>query len=269
MMKIAVCVKSVPDPEYYEKITLDPATKRLVRDGIPAVIGEADRHALEAALALRDENDGEITVVSMGPPAARRQLLEALAMGADRAFLISDRKVGGADTLATSYTLSCLLAKTGTYDVILAGNESADGSTAHVPSQLGVWMGIAHAAGVVSVSSDDKGLIVTKEAEGGLAKYRLRTPCVVAVTPKANEVRFMDVRNILAAKEKELQVWSAADVGNMDESFMGLAGSPSQNGEVFAIESSKNCRMLTGTESEIADQIVSIISGNSKGGEEA
>ena len=218
-MKIAVCVKSVPDPEFYEKITLDPATKRLVRDGIPAVINEADKHALEAALRLKETAGGEITVVSMGPPAAKKQLMEALAMGADRAFLISDRKVGGADTLATSYTLGQLLKKTGTYDVILAGNESADGSTAHVPSQLGIWLGAAHAANVTEVSCDQKGILITKQLEEGLARYRLKTPCVVAVTSKANDVRFSDVRMILKAKEKELVVYSADDLGNLDNNI--------------------------------------------------
>ena len=260
-MKIAVCIKSVPDPEFYEKITLDPVTKRLVRDGIPAVINEADRHALEAALQMKEAAGGEIAVVSMGLPTAKKQLLEALAMGADRAFLISDRKVGCADTLATSYTLCQLLKKTGDYDVVFAGNESADGSTAHVPSQLGVWMGAAHAANVVEVSCDEKGILVTRQMEDGLAKYRLQTPCVVAVTAKANDVRFGDVRMILQAKNKELKVFSADDLGNLDERYLGLAGSPSQNGEVSTIESSKVCKMLEGTETEIADQIIGIMSG--------
>ena len=258
-MKIAVCVKSVPDPEYYERITLDPETKRLVRDGIPAVINEADRHAIEAALRLKESVGGEITVVSMGPPAAKRQLREALAMGADRAFLISDRKVGGADTLATSYTLSKLLQKTGSYDVILAGNESVDGSTAHVPSQLGVWLGMGHAANVVELEADGETLLVTKQLEGGRAKYRLQTPCVVAVTAKANVVRFGNVRAILTAKDKELTVYGADDLGELDERYLGLKGSPSQNGEVETVSSDKTCKMLEGTESEVTAQILEII----------
>lgn len=268
-MKIAVCVKSVPDPEYYEQITLDPETKRLVRDGIPAVINEADRHAIEAALRLKEQAGGEITVVSMGPPAAEKQLREALAMGADRAFLISDRKVGGADTLATSYTLSKLLQKTGSYDVVLAGNESVDGSTAHVPSQLGVWMGVGHAANVVELSLDGDSVLVTKQLEGGCGKYQLKTPCVVAVTAKANEVRFGDVRTILAAKAKPLTVYGADDLDDLDERYLGLKGSPSQNGEVETVSSSKECRMLEGTETEVAAQIAEIIGSVTVAQEEA
>ena len=268
-MKIAVCIKSVPDPDYYEKITLDPETKRLVRDGIPAVINEADRHAIEAALRLKEQTDGEITVVSMGPPAAEKQLREALAMGADRAFLISDRKVGGADTLATSYTLSKLLQKIGSYDVVLAGNESVDGSTAHVPSQLGVWMGVGHAANVVELVCDSDSLLVTKQLDGGCGKYRLKTPCVVAVTAKANEVRFSNVRMILAAKTKPLTVYGANDLDGLDERYLGLQGSPSQNGEVETVSSSKECKMLEGNEAEVAAQIAEIIGSVTGAREEA
>jgi electron transfer flavoprotein beta subunit len=267
-MNIAVCIKSVPDPEFYEKITLDPQTRRLVRDGIPAVINEADTHALEAALRLKEELGGEITVVSMGPPAARDQLMEALAMGADRAFLISDRKVGGADSLATSYTLSMLLKKTGTYDVVLAGNESADGSTAHVPSQLGVWMGASHAANAVDVTWD-QGVVVTRQFENGRGRYRLKTPCVIGVTNAANEVRFANVRTILAAKNKPLVIYSAADLEDLDENYLGLKGSPSQNGEVETMESSKECVMLTGTENEIAQKLSDILRQSAVRKEEA
>lgn len=267
-MNIAVCIKSVPDPEYYEKITIDPVSKRLVRDGIPAVINEADLHAMEAALRLRETCGGEITVVSMGPPAAKKQLIEALAMGADRAYLISDRKVGGADSLATSYTLAKTLQTSGTYDVIFTGSESADGATAHVPSQLGVWLGVTHATNVVDVKWDN-GLVVTKQFENGRAKYRLTTPCVVGITSKANEVRFNNVWDIIAATKKPVTVYAASDLRGLDENRLGLPGSPSQNGEVEAIEANKECVMLTGTESEIAAQIVDIIRHETTGKEEA
>lgn len=267
-MNIAVCIKSVPDPEYYEKITIDPESKRLVRDGIPAVINEADLHAMEEALRMKEACGGEITVVSMGPPAARKQLVEALAMGADRAFLISDRKVGGADSLATSYTLAKTLETTGEYDVVFTGSESVDGATAHVPSQVGVWLGASHATNVVDVKWDN-GVVVTKQFEKGRGKYRLSTPCVVGVTAKANEVRFNNVWNILAATKKPLAVLSAADLKDLDESRLGLPGSPSQNGEVEAIEANKECVMITGTESEIAEKIADIIRHEYAGKEEA
>ncbi|MBQ9058884.1 MAG: electron transfer flavoprotein subunit beta/FixA family protein [Atopobiaceae bacterium] len=267
-MNIAVCIKSVPDPAYYEQITIDPESKRLVRDGIPAVINDADKHAHEAALQLKEACGGEISVVSMGPPAARAQLMEALAAEADRAFLVSDRKLGGADSLATSYTLAKLIETTGNYGLVLCANESADGATAHVPSQLGVWLGATHATGIVDVSWDN-GVVVSKQVEGGRGRYRLNTPCVVGVTAQANEVRFCDVRTILAAKNKPLEILSADDLNDLDETFIGLAGSPSQNGKVEALTGDKECVILTGDDAAIAEQVVSIIRSINTGAEEA
>lgn len=257
-MKIAICIKSVPDPEYYEKITIDPVSKRLVRDGIPAVINEADLHAVEEALRLKETCGGTVTIVSMGPPAAVKQLKEALAMGADEAYLISDRKVGGADTLATSYTLAKTLETLGGFDAVFTGSESADGATAHVPSQLGVWLKAAHATNVVHVSAEN-GIVVTKQFENGRGRYRLSTPCVIGVTAKANEVRFTNVRDIMAVKNKKCAVLSAADLKDLDEKRLGLPGSPSQNGEVEAIEANKECIMLEGSENEIAEKIAEIL----------
>lgn len=257
-MNIAVCIKSVPDPEYYGQITIDPVPKRLVRDGIPAVINEADLHAIEEALRLKETCGGKITIVSMGPPAAVKQLKEALAMGADEAYLVSDRKLGGADTLATSYTLAKTLETAGTFDVIFTGSESADGATAHVPSQLGVWMNAAHATNVIGVCYD-QGIVVTKQFEQGKGKYRLQTPCVIGVSAKANEVCFNSVQNILAVKNKPVTILCAADLKDLDEHYIGLVGSPSQNGEVEAIEANKECVMLTGNENELAEQIAEII----------
>ena len=213
---------------------------------------------MEAALRLKETCGGGITVVSMGPDAARGQLMEALSMGADRAFLISDRKAGGADSLATSYTLSMLLKKTGNYDVILAGSESADGSTAHVPSQLGVWLGASHAANVTDLAWEE-GLVVTRQFENGRARYRMKTPCVLGLVSAANEVRFSNVRTILAAKDKPLVIYRAADLEDLDETCLGLAGSPSQNGEAEAIEGNKQCVMLTGRDTEIAEKLAEIL----------
>ena len=247
-MKIAVCIKSVPDSDYYDRIVIDPVTKVLVRKGIPTIINAADRHAIEQAVQIKEAAGGEITIISMGPPAARMQMLEALAMGGDRAVLVSDRKVGGSDTLATSYILAKAVEKTGPYDLILTGNESADGATAHVPSQLGEWLGYSHAANVTAIETEKDAVIVTRRLDGGLAKYRLKTPAVAAVSQRINEVRFLSATGILNAKKKSFEILSAADLGDIDERYVGLAGSPSQNGELHTIETGKNCIMIKGNE---------------------
>lgn len=259
-MKIAVCIKSVPDPEYYDSIHIDPVKKTLVREGIPTIINIADKHAIEEALRIKERTGGEITVISMGPPNAKMQMMEALAMGADKAYLVSDRKVGGADTLATSYTLFKAIEKTGPYDLVLAGNESADGATAHVPSQLGEWMGVRHVANVSKIEDDGDAFIVLRQFENGYGKYRVKMPCVLAVNQYINQVRLTNAMAIIRAKKKPLTILSADDLEGLDENYIGLKGSPSQNGEMESIESSKECTMIEATdEVEAAEKVYAII----------
>ena len=131
-MKIAVLVKQVPDST---EITVDKNTGTLVRDGVPSIINPDDLAGLEAALALKDKDDSvEITVISMGPPQAKGMLQETIARGADHAVLLTDRRLGGADTCATSRTLAAALDKIG-YDLIIAGRQAIDGDTAQVGPQ--------------------------------------------------------------------------------------------------------------------------------------
>lgn len=258
-MKIAVCIKSVPDPDYYDQIIIDPKKKTLVREGIPTIINVADKHAIEEALRIKERVGGEITTISMGPPMARQQMIESLAMGADRAFLISDRKVGGADTLATSYTLSKAIEKTGPYDLILMGNESADGATAHVPSQLGEWLGYSHSANVVKMQEEEDSFVVTRKLDEGFANYRLNAPAVIAVSQRINKVRLTNAIAIIRAKKKPLEILSADDLGDFDERYIGLKGSPSQNGDLQTVESNKNCIMIEGDEVEAAKKVFDLL----------
>ena len=153
-MKIAVCLKVAPNPDQYNLIKLDPETKTLIREGIDSVISSTDLHAIELALQLKAKFGGTISLISMGPPSNAKQLREGLSYGCDEAFLLSDRKLGGADALATSYTLYKGIEKNGGYDLVLLGNASDDGSTAHVPSQLGQWLGLPHVTDVLAFEMD-------------------------------------------------------------------------------------------------------------------
>jgi electron transfer flavoprotein beta subunit len=260
-LNIAVCIKPVPDPDCYDKITIDPVKKTLVRTGIQSVINPTDKHALELALTLKEQFGGEITVFSMAPPDAKSQLLEALAFGADKAYLLSDRKVGGADTLATSYTLSVLLNSVGTFDLILAGNESADGATSHIPSQLGEWLKIPHMMDVIGLTMTDKKTAqVTKQVENGSLNYKITLPAVIAVKKKINKVRYTNVKGFMAAKKKPITVLSRDDLGEaLDDALIGLAGSPTQAGELITMEFSRNGEIIEGSEEEIAEAILAKI----------
>ena len=137
-MKIVVCMKQVPDTT---EVRLDPKTNTLIREGVPSIINPDDKAGLEIALKLKDELDAEVTVLSMGPPQAESALREALAMGADEAVLLTDRAFGGADTWATSSTISAAL-KCLDYDLIITGRQAIDGDTAQVGPQIAEHLGI-------------------------------------------------------------------------------------------------------------------------------
>lgn len=256
-MKIAVCIKSVPDPDYYDQIRLNPETGTLIRAGIPAVTNAADRHALELALTLKEQEGGSVTVLAMGPQGAKEQLLECLGLGADEAFLLCDRGAAGSDTLATSYLLSRMLKQSGPYDLILAGNESADGATAHVPTQIGEWLQLPHAANVCAAKLADPSHLQVKRAfDDGILTTELPLPCVAAVTQRINTVRYMNMREALKAKNKPITVWSLDDLQDLDRSRAGLAGSPTKNGSMYPVEAGKHCTFLEGSDDEIAGQIL-------------
>lgn len=255
-LNIIVLVKSVPDAEYYDKIKIDPVRKTLVRKDIPTVIGEADKNAIEAALRLKENNGGKVTILSMGSPEARAQLLEALALGADEAILISDRRVAGADTLATSYTLSRVLAEMDNVDLVLAGNESDDGATAHVPSQLGEWLDISHIIDAIDIEYSENGFVVSRKFDHGVGVYHVKKPCVVSIKRGSNHVRYANIMGMVKAKSKPFTVVSLDELKDVDMRYMGLDGSPSRCGELLSVEFNRDAELLDGTADEIADSIL-------------
>jgi len=139
-MQIIVCMKPVPDPKHWHKLTLDPETRTLIREGIPSTINPLDKNALEAALRLKEDQGGEVIVISMAPPEMKPVLREALAMGADHGILLSDRIFGGSDTLGTAYVLAEGIKSLDRYDIILCGNETIDGGTAQVSAQIAEFL---------------------------------------------------------------------------------------------------------------------------------
>ena len=269
---IAVCVKPVPDPKHYDKVTIDPVNKTITRTGIPIVINPVEKHALELGLQLREKYGGSVTVVSMAPPNAEEILLEALAMGADAAYLLTDRAFGGADTLATSYTLCEALKKIEAagegekpFDFVLCGCESADGATAQVSSQLGEWLGLPHLWNVCSFESDsERGNLFTVKTkiENGYMEWRARPPLVMGVAREVNKPRFTSVMGIMKAKSKPLTVWGRGDLDAADDAYIGLKGSPTQPGEIFSPDLKRSGELLAGTPEEIVARILEVLRYN-------
>ena len=222
-MNIVVCVKQVPDTTV---VKIDPKTGTLIRDGVPSIINPEDKHALEAALQLKEAHGGKVTVVSMGLSMAKAALREALCMGADEAILLTDRVLGGADTLATSKSLAGVIKKLD-YDIVFAGRQAIDGDTAQVGPEIAEHLNIPQVTYVQDVKVEGDSLIVNRALEDGHQIVEVKTPCLLTAIETLNEPRYMNVANIFATNDNDIKVMSADDI-DVDKSELGLKGSPTK-----------------------------------------
>ena len=222
MLKIVVCIKQVPDTT---EIKLDPVKGTLIRDGVPSIMNPDDKGALEQALLFKDKFGAEVTCITMGPLQAKEIIREAFAMGVDKGYLVTDRRFGGADTLATSYTLSQAL-RTLEYDIILAGRQAIDGDTAQVGPQIAEQLDLPQVTYVENVEFDGKDLLtVRRNVEEGHEVLEVKLPCMLTFLASAYEPRYMNVRGIMEAFDKEI-VELNADSFPVDPERLGLKGSP-------------------------------------------
>lgn len=257
-MNIAVCVKPVPDPKHYGKITIDPVTKLLKRQGVPTVINPADKNAIEAALQLKEQFGGKVVLLSMAPTSARETLIEGMAMGADEAFLLSDRAFVGSDTLATARVLAAGLRKIGETDLVLTGSESADSGTSHIPSQLGEMMVYSHLNCLTEIKLEASTLKMKSKIENGYAEYEGGLPMVLGVAREINTPRYTSLMGVVIAGKKPFTIWGLDDLG-LDPACAGLAGSPTRPGELHMPGHGRKSKMLAGEPGDIADKILAIL----------
>lgn len=229
-MEIVVCIKQVPDTT---EIKINPVTGTLIRDGVPSIMNPDDKGGLELALRMKDQYGAHVTVITMGPPQADLVLREALAMGADDAILLTDRKFAGADTLATSNALAGAL-RTLKWDLIITGRQAIDGDTAQVGPQIAEHLGIPQISYVANLArKSENEFLVKKETEEGYQMLEVSAPCLLTVLASANKARYMSVPGIVDAYNKEVQLWSAAMI-DVDETKLGLKGSPTKVLKAFA-----------------------------------
>jgi electron transfer flavoprotein beta subunit len=253
-----VLVKQVPDTRH---VTGEVMTKEgtMNRSALPAIFNPEDLNALEMALQVKDQYGGTVTVLTMGPLQAAEVLRQSLYRGADRVILLSDRKFAGADTQATSYSLKCAVQKAGAFDLVFCGRQAIDGDTAQVGPQLAEKLGlpqITYAEAIVNLEGDE--IVVRRAFERGMEVVKCRLPGLLTVVSSANQPRPPSVRrrieyklaaipaeypallakwpefgsepaldDYLSAKNLKIEVWTAADL-DVDESLLGLAGSPTQ-----------------------------------------
>jgi electron transfer flavoprotein beta subunit len=247
-MRIVVCIKQVPDTN---EVKLDPRTGTLIREGVPSIINPEDKNAIEEALKLREAGfDAEIVVITMGPPQADSALRESLAMGVDRAILLSDRAFAGSDTWATANALGMGVKAIGDYSLVLCGRQAIDGDTAQVGPQLAEYLGIPQVTYVRELQVVDGKVRAKRSLEDGYEELEAPLPALLTITNQANTPRYPHAAGIFRAyREQKVEVWRAADVNAVEEK-VGLKGSPTQVKRSFAPEPKGVGEMLTGSDRE-------------------
>ena len=227
-----VCIKQVPDTK---KITGDAmkADGTINRAALPAIFNPEDRNALEAALSVKERYGGKVVAVAMGLPASCAILREALMRGADEAYLVTDRKAAGSDTLATSYILSQAV-KRFLPDMVFCGRQAIDGDTAQTGPQIAEKLGIPAIAYLEKLELDGGTAVAVRDIGTGVETDRVRLPALFTVTERFGELRPTDVRRAMKYKKAEIPALSCDDIG-CDASRCGFAGSPTNVSKIESV----------------------------------
>ena len=224
-MKVIVCVKQVPDTKGGVKFNPDGT---LDRGAMLTIMNPDDKAGLEAALAIKDQNeDVEVTVVTMGLPKAEEVLREAMAMGADKGVLVTDRVLGGADTWATSTTLAGALRNID-YDLIITGRQAIDGDTAQVGPQIAEHLGLPVISYAQDIKVEGNSVVVKRQYDDGYHMVKAQMPCLITALAELNEPRYMTPGGIFDAYDAEITTWGRADLKDVEDSNLGLNGSPTK-----------------------------------------
>lgn len=253
-MKIIVCIKQVPETA---SVRIDSKTHTLIREGVKSIINPFDMNAIETALQLKENQAGHVIAISMGPPQAEESLREAISLGVDEAILLSDKAFAGADTLATSYTLTMAIKKIGDFDMIICGKQAIDGDTAQVGPELAEMLDLPQICWVRKiVEIKDKTIVVERAVEDGYEVVETQLPVLLTVVKEINEPRLPSLRGKLAAKNKKIPIWNAQELG-VSTAQVGLSGSPTQVIRSFTPPARKDKRILQGEVKEIVKELVS------------
>lgn len=236
-MHIVVSIKQVPDTS---EVRIDPKTNTMIRGGVPSIINPDDRHAIEAAVLLKEQHGGgRVSILSMGPPQAIAALKEAISLGADDAVLCSDRGFAAADTLATSYVVWAAITKLNEeepVDLVIAGKQAIDGDTGQVPPGVAMrlgWPQLTYVQKIQEVDFAQRRIRVERLADGGVEVLEARLPAVLTVGREINEPRYASLPNMLRAARFEPRMWDKKYL-ELDDQQIGLRGSPTIVAKVWA-----------------------------------
>ena len=252
-MKIVVCIKQVPDTKGGVKFKPDGT---LDRAAMLTIMNPDDKAGLEAALRLKDQYGAEVTVVTMGLPKAEEVLREAMAMGADKGILVTDRVLGGADTWATSTTIAGAIRNLD-YDLIITGRQAIDGDTAQVGPQISEHLDLPLISYAQDLKIEDGYVIVQRQYDDRYHVLKAKMPCVITALSELNDPRYMTPGGIFDAYDTEITTWGRPDLKDVDDSNLGLAGSPTQIAKASdKVRKGKGVMMTAETPEEGVDYIM-------------
>jgi electron transfer flavoprotein beta subunit len=242
-----VCIKAV---------MLEPPAKGLMRSPEALVLNPFDRPALEMALRMKEERGGTVTALSMGPDVCASSLFEAMAMGIDRAVLISDPDLAGSDTLATSTALAAAIKKLAPYDLLVFGTRTADSDTGQVGPQTTVLLDLPLVTWAHSTEQRDSGLMVERRADGFQETFELAFPAALTIHPASIQPRHVGLPGIeLAFSEGKIETWALADLG-LSADQVGWEGSPTRVRSWTRAARARKCEFISGGAEEQAEELV-------------
>lgn len=252
-MQVVLCIKQVPDTadiKWTENNTIQ-------REGVESVINPFDMYAIETAVRLKDNEDAEITVITMGPPQAQEILKKAVAMGADNGALITDRKFAGADTVATSRTLASAIEKVvPDYDLIICGQFATDGDTAQTGPSIAQHLGLPQITYVKEIiETKENSVTVKREVEDGIEIVRVQLPALLCMLKCDYEPRRPLIKGFVSAQKCEINCHSMEDIG-LDAEQVGMKGSPTYVSKAFRPEAKQSGEVIHPESNEQAAEII-------------
>ncbi len=244
-MKVAVCVKQIPDPA--SDYSLDPGTHWLERPA-EQVLDDTDRYGVEVALQIADAHEGSVTLISMGPSGNLQGIRQALAMGATDAVLVDDADLKGADALTTAKVLAAAIGR-GEYDLVISGTESTDGYTGVVPQQVAALLDLPSLTYATKIDTDGSTVSIRRQTTYGYDEVSAATPAVVSVTAGVVEPRYPTFKGIMQAKQKPVETLTAADLGVETSAGQAVAAvddaPPRQAGEKVVDEGEAHLQVVS------------------------
>ncbi len=261
-MKIIVCIKQVPNTE---EVRIDPVNNTLIRSGVESIINPLDLNAIEEAVRIKEQYGGKVIALTMGPFQAEDAIKEALARGVNEGYLLSDRKFSGADTFATSYTISEAIKYLGGADLIICGKQAIDGDTAQVGPGIAEFLKIPHITYVSKIKEiKNNSIILESMNDNGYSIIISSIPALITVVKSINIPRLINLKEWAYARRQKIPIIDSKKL-NIDETKIGLKGSPTRVKKVKIVTYSKKVNMLHGDLKDIAHALYKIILENRDG----